>query len=286
MWGRAPRIRRNGASSITVSTVWKTSGGNSSMGRTSCSPALFTSTSVPAAAASAASRSVRSTTCGSTAPPSPRTASASDSSPAASRSTALTLAPAAASRSAQARPIPPAAPVTRAVRPPRSSGEAWGAGTAREAVMSPTLGSTRTPPHVVSPYTSADFHRVEPCGGVRQRLLDPEPRELVHLRQGVHREPGDVQRLVVVDPRLAADGPAAEGDVHVLADVAVAVGHRLERLHQHHPLRHAAHRRLLLDLPHGAGGRLLPRLPDAPDHGPRAGVGPAVQQHSVLVVED
>src|SRR5690606_16492452 len=86
--------------------------------------------------------------------------------------------------------------------------------------------------------------------------------------------------------RLAADGPAAEGDVHVLADVAVAVGHRLERLHQYHPLRHAAHRRLLLDLPHGAGGRLLPRLRDAPDHGPRAGVGPAVQQHSVLVVED
>jgi len=79
-------------------------------------------TSVPAAACSAPSRSVRSRTCGSTPPARPRACSTSVSRPPASRSTALTFAPAAARRSAQARPMPPAAPVTRAVRPPRSSG--------------------------------------------------------------------------------------------------------------------------------------------------------------------
>src|SRR6266542_2728643 len=113
--GRAERMSRNGASTMTASTTAKRSGGNASTGATCCSPALLTRMSAVRSSRSTASRSDRSATTA-LAPSSPATRSA----PARSTSSTVTSAPARASRRAQASPMPLAAPVTTAARPLRS----------------------------------------------------------------------------------------------------------------------------------------------------------------------
>jgi hypothetical protein len=55
--------------------------------------------------------------------------------------------------------------------------------------------------------------------------------------QVVEVEPPDGERLVVVDPGLAADGAAAERDRHVVADVGVGVDDLRGGGHGGDPLR-------------------------------------------------
>ncbi|GAA2817495.1 hypothetical protein GCM10020220_002060 [Nonomuraea rubra] len=113
MPGSTRRAIRNGASTITLSIVANTSGGNSSIGATCWNPALFTTMSTGSSGSAATKPgSLRSATTA--APP---TSAATFSADSARRSTTSTLAPAAASRRAHAAPMPPPAPVTSAVRP-------------------------------------------------------------------------------------------------------------------------------------------------------------------------
>src|SRR6266545_1758548 len=116
MPGRHRRASRNGASSISRTSIENVSGGKSTTAARCCRPALLTRMSTFRSSRSTASRSVRSTTNGR-----PLISAATSLAPASSRSATSTAAPAAASRVAHARPMPLAPPVTSAVRPPRST---------------------------------------------------------------------------------------------------------------------------------------------------------------------
>ena len=119
----------------------------------------------------------------------------------------------------------------------------------------------------------------EPGGGVAgQRPIEAQRGDLVQRRVVVDGEPADLERLVVVDRRVRGQRPAGEGDVEVLAHVAVGVPHHRADGHRGDPLGRHAYAGLLEDLPHDRGGRLLTRLRDAGDQGPAPGVGPPPQQ--------
>jgi hypothetical protein len=90
------------------------------------------------------------------------------------------------------------------------------------------LSLTKTSPRTPRPdgelragRTRRPAHRSEPC-----RCAAAPSR-----RRPAGRPPGttDLQQLVVVHPRVAADGRAAEPDVEELAFVTVRVGHRVQR---------------------------------------------------------
>src|SRR5262245_15620834 len=106
------------------------------------------------------------------------------------------------------------------------------------------------------------------------------------LRHRIDVEPGNVHRLVVVDPRRAADEPAPHRGVVPVHEIAVGAGQHLQRRHGEKPLDPGHDRGLLHDLPQRAGGRLLAGVEAPGDQRPQAVVRPAYKQDSVLIVEN